>query len=539
MDVYISCADRTLEPPVAHTDNRFIMAPHRACGILLHVTSLPGRFGIGDLGPHAYAFADLLERVEAKLWQVLPLVPVGHGYSPYSSPSTFAGNPLLISPELLINEGLLRRDELNNLPAFPEDRVDFEEVVPFKMRLLESAYERFLSASDEARSSFRSYCKKEAAWLDDYATFMAIREQHDDMPWTDWPAPLRDREDAAMQAVRRDLEHVIGMHRFWQFVFDVQWRQLRAYCNERGISIVGDIPIYVAHDSADVWANPELFQLDDHGQPTVVAGVPPDYFSETGQRWGNPIYRWDRMKHNGYAWWERRLTSALNQVDVVRLDHFRGFEAYWEVPATEPTAINGRWVRGPGSDLFDTLRKRLGELPVIAEDLGLITKGVVELMERYDFPGMAVLQFAFDSDAEDKFLPHNYRRNLVAYSGTHDNDTLHGWFANNSSTQDESQVRRARQHCRKYLGIRDGDEDNIHWYFIRALQMSVADTIIVPLQDVLGLGPEARMNVPGQAVGNWSWRYPEGSIPEETIRSLREMTRLYGRGRATDKQTLT
>ncbi len=507
------------------------MALHRSCGILLHVTSLPGRFGIGDLGPDAYAFVDVLERVEAKLWQVLPLVPVGHGYSPYSSPSTFAGNPMLISPDLLVEAGLLQADDVEDLPPFPTDRVDFETVVPYKTRLLETAYERFRFTDENVQMAFRSFCREQDAWLDDYAMFMAIRDQYRGASWTEWPAALRDREAATIAAVRNDLKEIIDMHKFWQYAFAIQWRRLRTYCNECGIKVVGDIPIYVAHDSADVWSNPELFQLDDRGQPTVVAGVPPDYFAETGQRWGNPIYRWDRMKENGYVWWERRLTSVLDQVDMVRLDHFRGFEAYWEVPATEPTAVNGRWVRGPGADFFDALLQRLGELPVIAEDLGLITDGVVELMQRYDFPGMAVLQFGFDTDAEDKFLPHNYRRNLVAYTGTHDNDTLHGWFTNNNSTQDEAQVRRARQHCRRYLGILEGNERSIHWYFIRALQMSVANTIIVPLQDVIGLGSEGRMNVPGKATGNWSWRFADGAISEDAIIHLRDTNRLYGRGR--------
>ncbi|MBT8401408.1 MAG: 4-alpha-glucanotransferase [Rhodothermia bacterium] len=508
------------------------MAHHRASGVLLHITSLPGRYGIGDLGHEAYAFAEKLAAAKQKIWQVLPLVPVGHGYSPYSSPSTFAGNPLLISPDLLLEEGFLDLSDLDSLPDFSNHHVEFERVIRFKTSLLEIAFQRFQSARHSEAQAFERFCDQEKTWLDDYALFMAIRESQNNQCWTDWPGPVRDRTESAIEGVRSSLGDRISVHKFWQFLFARQWDRFRRFCNSRSISVVGDIPIYVAHDSADVWSEPHLFQLDDVGQPTVVAGVPPDYFSETGQRWGNPIYRWETMRDNEYDWWTRRMASILKQVDVVRLDHFRGFEAYWEVPASEPTAVKGRWVEGPGAGLFETLKSRLVELPVIAEDLGLITPGVVELMDRFGFPGMAVMQFAFDGDADDKFLPHNYRRNLVAYTGTHDNDTLHGWYSSNRSTQDAAQVNRAREYCRSYLGVTDHNSSDIHVKFIRALQMSVADTVVIPLQDVLGLGTEARMNVPGEGLGNWTWRFAMDDVTDEVVKQMAEFASLYGRAPA-------
>jgi 4-alpha-glucanotransferase len=511
------------------------MADHRASGILLHVTSLPGRYGIGDFGPAAYEFADFLVRADQKLWQLLPLVPVGHGYSPYSSPSTFAINPLLISPDLLLENGLLEEGDLDPLPLLPASQVDFAAVISYKSRLLRAAHFRFEAADPaEMRDAFSAFCERESTWLNDYALFMAIRARFDDVQWTEWPKELRDRDANALRNASDGMAGEVEQHRFWQFIASDQWSRLRGYCNDRDIRVVGDIPIYVAHDSADVWAHPDLFQLDAGGEPTVVAGVPPDYFSKTGQRWGNPIYRWDVMEERGYEWWTRRLQSVLQQVDVVRLDHFRGFEAYWEVPAAEPTAIKGRWAKGPGADLFETLRRRLGSMPIIAEDLGLITPEVVELMQQYGFPGMAVLQFAFDNDADDKFLPHNFHRNLVAYSGTHDNDTVHGWYQSDLSTQDAQQVEQARRFCRDYLNVSTGNEHDLHWRFIRALAMSVADSVVFPLQDVLGLGTEARMNVPGEATGNWSWRFEPDVLTDVVSETLRRITVNCGRGRSAE-----
>ncbi len=511
------------------------MAEQRASGILLHVTSLPGRYGIGDFGPEAYEFADFLSATRQKLWQLLPLVPVGHGYSPYSSPSTFAVNPLLISPDLLHEEGLVSKVDLDAYPTLPGSHVDFPSVIKHKTTLLKAAHARFRSAGPrEMHDDFVGFCQREAWWLDDYALFMAIRSHQNAAVWTEWPEALRDRDPNALLELNQKLGDELDMHRFWQFLAADQWARLRRHCNGRGIRIIGDIPIYVAHDSADVWANPDLFQLDENGNPIVVAGVPPDYFSKTGQRWGNPIYRWDEMGSRGYDWWTRRLRSTLQQVDIVRLDHFRGFEAYWEVPASEQTAVKGRWVEGPGAELFDALRHNLGSMPIIAEDLGVITQGVIDLMQRYGFPGMAVFQFAFDSDADDKFLPHNYHRNLIAYTGTHDNDTVHGWYASDLSTQDEKQVHRARAYCREYLQLADRDESELHWHFIRALSMSVADQVVYPLQDVLGLGTDARMNVPGEARGNWTWRYDRDQITDDVRERLRLLTLLYGRSRIVD-----
>ncbi|WP_456424539.1 4-alpha-glucanotransferase [Rhodocaloribacter sp.] len=504
----------------------------RSSGLLLHVTSLPGPYGIGDLGPSAYQFADFLAYTEQRIWQVLPLVPVGYGFSPYAGLSTFAGNPMLISPDRLREQELLQDHDLEPRPDFPEDRVDFDRVKVYKKGLLRIAFERFESdAAPDDRARFEAFCRQNAHWLDDYALFMTLKEAHGGSAWTDWPRDLVRREKKALDRAREAYAEEIRMRRFWQFLFAEQWRALKAYCNERDVRLFGDLPIYVAHDSADVWANPELFHLDETGRPTVVAGVPPDYFSETGQRWGNPLYRWDVMRKNKYEWWTRRMKKILEDVDLVRLDHFRGFAAYWEVPASEETAVNGQWVTGPGADLFRTLRKRLGKLPVIAENLGVITDDVVELMETFDFPGMAILQFAFDDDADAEFLPHNYERHLVAYTGTHDNDTVLGWWTNTQSTQDAETIRRAHQFCRHYLDLDERREREIHWAFIRALFGSVADVAILPLQDLLGLGSEARMNTPGESAGNWAWRFTSDALTIPIATRLRTLTQLYGRSK--------
>jgi 4-alpha-glucanotransferase len=502
----------------------------RQSGILLHVTSLPSPFGIGDLGPSAYRFADFLVEAGQTLWQVLPLVPVGHGYSPYSSPSTFAGSPLLISPERLVADGLLEPGDLLEVPDFPKEWVDFQRVIPYKEALLRRAFERFEAGlSSLAPSDFKAFCRRHADWLDDYALFEAVKAEMGGMEWTAWPRPIASREPSVLARSRKDHATAIRMFRFWQYLFDRQWKDLRAYCNRHGIRIFGDLPIYVAQDSADVWSNPDLFHLDESGQGTAVAGVPPDYFSETGQRWGNPIYRWGVMKRNGYAWWIRRMARILDQVDLVRLDHFRGFEAYWEVPATEETAVKGRWVKGPGAKLFKSMEAELGTLPVVAENLGVITKGVTDLMDRFGFPGMAILQFAFDSGPENEFLPHNYTRSLVAYTGTHDNDTFRGWWTDTRSTQEAAVIERAHQYCRAYLDLGPGEEGEIGWHAIRALMGSVAARVVIPLQDVLGYGGEARMNTPGEESGNWGWRFAEGAVRAAHARRLRHLAELYGR----------
>jgi len=502
----------------------------RSSGVLLHVTSLPGRFGIGDLGPEAYAFADSLANAGQHIWQVLPIVPVGYGHSPYASPSTFAGNPLLISPDAMVTQGLLSPEDVADSPSFPNDQVDFASVIPYKEDLLRRAFSRFRAkGTAEVSYRFNSFCEKTSFWLNDYALFDALKTSLGGVEWTAWPAELAQRDPAALERESRRLEQEVSMRKFWQFLFFEQWAHLRHYCNERSVRIMGDLPIYVAHDSADVWSNPHLFELDEQGRPRVVAGVPPDYFSETGQRWGNPIYRWDHMRKTGFAWWIERFRAILDQVDIVRIDHFRGFEAFWQIPASEPTAVIGQWVRGPGADLFHTLREHLDNLPLVAEDLGVITEGVVRLKEEFGLPGMAILQFAFDTDASAGFLPHNYSRSLVAYTGTHDNDTVVGWYRNATSTQDAEVERRARQYCREYLGFDEATEDELHWRFVTALQASVAPLVVFPAQDLLGLDSSARMNTPGQVWNNWVWRLRAEDWSSEMLERLARLTRIYGR----------
>jgi 4-alpha-glucanotransferase len=496
--------------------------PTRTSGLLLHVTSLPGPFGIGDLGPAAHGFVDWLADAGQTLWQTLPLVPVGHGDSPYSSPSTFAGSPLLISPERLADDGLLDAADLDDAPAFPSDRVDFEAVRAWKHALIETAHGRLAEgAAPGIRAELDAFAHVHAAWLDDYALFAALKQKHGGTSWTDWPDALARRQPEALDAARERLADAVDRVRFEQLLFWRQWAALRLHARQRGVRLFGDLPIYVAHDSADVWANQSLFDLDEAGQPVAVAGVPPDYFSPTGQRWGNPLYRWEKMAEDDYAWWTRRLRHTLSLVDLVRIDHFRAFEAYWRVPADEPTAINGSWVEGPGEAPFRAFEAALGApLPLVAEDLGLITPEVRALMERLGLPGMAVLQFAFGGGPENGYLPHHYRRRLVAYTGTHDNDTFRGWWADGAS-EDE------RAHARRYLGL-DATRKAPEWAAIRALWASVADTVLVPVQDLIGLGGEARMNTPGEEAGNWAWRLAE-ALDGDTAGRLRELTDTYGR----------
>ena len=503
---------------------------NRSSGILLHITSLPNRYGIGDLGPTAYEFVNFLVHTHQQYWQVLPLVPVGYGYSPYASPSTFAGNPLFISPDLLLEKGYLRNEDLAELPEFPENRVDFEQVLPFKFKLLERAFDLFEHhAPHDEKQQFDAFCKANQDWLEDYALFAVLKFVHEGKEWTQWEPALKCRDQQAMKEAAEKHARGILMQKFWQFLFDNQWRSLKGYCEEHGIKIIGDLPIYVAHDSADVWANSELFQLDAGGMQTVVAGVPPDYFSETGQRWGNPIYRWDLMQDNQFSWWIRRFASILKQVDIIRLDHFRGFEAYWEVPATEETAVKGKWVKGPNAALFDTLEQKMGTLPIIAENLGVITPEVVALMETFHFPGMAVLQFAFDGNTDSEFLPHNYPANIIAYTGTHDNDTVNGWWFNDTSTQDAASIERSRQFAKEYMLIQD-EAAGVHWTMIRTLMASVANLVVTPLQDILGLGSEGRMNTPG-TVGNpnWAWRFSSSMLTEQAVERFKKLTALFGR----------
>jgi 4-alpha-glucanotransferase len=499
----------------------------RVSGILLHPTSLPGPYGIGDLGPEAYKFVDFLVAARQSLWQVLPLGPTGYGDSPYACYSAFAGNTLLVSPEQLMTDGLL-----DSAPpaANASRRIDFGEAHKTKDALLRRAYERYTKTTDTAlRSIFETFAQKHAHWLEDYALFRALKDAHGGVAWNEWESSLVRRTPAAMERAREELREQIEAHMFYQFLFFRQWFALKSYCNEHGVSVVGDLPIFVAQDSADVWTNPGQFKLDKNGIPLVVAGVPPDYFSTTGQLWGNPLYNWERMRADGFSWWIERVRATLTVVDIARVDHFRGFAACWEIPGGDKTAERGQWVEAPGRELFDAIRKALGELPIIAEDLGVITPDVVALREEFGFPGMRILQFGFGSDSKNIDLPHNYVPNVVAYTGTHDNDTTVGWFqsvAGEGSTRTAQQIERERGFCLAYLNS-DGME--IHWDFIREVLASVANTAIVPLQDLLGLGTEARMNLPNSTEGNWSWRYDSESLTDEIATRLKKLSELYGR----------
>ncbi len=491
----------------------------RESGLLLHPTSLPGAHGIGDLGAEARRFVDFLEQSGQRLWQVLPLGPPGSGNSPYASPSAMAGNPLLISLELLADDGLIPPSRLLECPALPAKRVDYPAVAGFKIPLLKEACRRFLSdASSLQRSEYLAFLDANRFWMEDYALFAALKDAHGGRSWLEWEPEIAARSTPAMDHWHRQLLDEIEFHKFSQYLFFRQWSDLKQYAGLHKVRIIGDIPIFVALDSADVWARPELFHLDSSGRPTVVSGVPPDYFSKTGQRWGNPLYRWDVMAGEGYNWWVERFRVALSQLDLVRIDHFRGFQAYWEVPAHHKTAEYGRWVQGPGMALFRAMEEALGPLPVIAEDLGVITPEVEALRLRLGYPGMKVLHFAFGDDASNPHLPHNYQERCVVYTGTHDNDTTVGWFKAQSAMERRSVLR--------YLGTK-GEE--IHWELMRAAMASVAMVSIVPLQDVLGLGSEARMNQPGLPTGNWGWRFTAESTTDEHACRLMEMAEAYGR----------
>ena len=502
----------------------------RSSGILLHPTSLPGPYGIGDLGREAYLFIDFLVASGQSLWQVMPLGPTGYGDSPYQSFSAFAGNTLLISPERLIADGLLSNDDLKTPAGFDSERVNFGQVIEFKKTILKRAFDNFTRSDNnnlrEQVNGFRHYA---SAWLADYALFAAIKDARGGAVWNTWEPGVRKREPKSMAALREELSVEVEAQEFYQYLFFKQWLELKAYCMQRGVKIIGDVPIFVAHNSADVWAHPELFKLDREGNPAVVAGVPPDFFSETGQLWGNPLYDWDRMQATGYRWWIERMRVMLRTVDVARIDHFRGFVACWEVPAGSETAQNGRWVKVPGEELFEALKQSLGELPVLAEDLGTITADVHALRDRLGLPGMRVLQFAFGGKSDNTHLPHNYVRNAVVYTGTHDNDTVIGWFnslSGESATASAEQLERERRYCMKYLRT-NGKE--IHWDFIRAAFSSVANIAIIALQDLLGLDSSARMNLPASEEGNWGWRLKHGALTAKLSGKLKEMTEIYGR----------
>lgn len=492
----------------------------RASGILLHPTSLPGPYGIGDLGPEAYAWVDFLVKTGCSYWQVLPLGPTGYGDSPYQCFSAFAGNPYLVSPDLLLEEDLLDEDDLADMPDFPVDEVDYGTLIPWKINLLDRAYTRFKrNPPDTLPEKFQAFAEENKNWLLDYALFMALKDAHEGQPWPSWEPDLRSRQPEALEEARREQADNVLRHMFRQFIFFQQWMALKAYANQSGIQIIGDIPIFVAHDSAEVWARPDLFYMDEQGQPTVVAGVPPDYFSPTGQLWGNPLYRWEAHAATGYQWWIQRLQAVFELVDLVRLDHFRGFSGYWEIPADEETAENGRWKPGPGRAFFTAVKKTFGELPIIAEDLGEITDDVIALRKSFELPGMKILVFAFDDDANNDFLPHNYSSDFVVYTGTHDNDTVLGWY----QRVDEKE----RDFTRRYLA-RSGKD--IAWDLIRLGWSSVASIAITQMQDVLELDNQARMNYPSRPSGNWQWRMLPDAIKDWHVSRLAELNVLYGRG---------
>jgi 4-alpha-glucanotransferase len=494
----------------------------RGSGILLHVTSLPSTWGIGDMGPWAYRFADFLVESGQRLWQVLPLNPTqpANGNSPYDSVSAFGSNPLLISPDLLLEQNLLLPEDMEPAPDFPKGRVHYDAVIPFKQRLFSRAQDRFLQQGD--REDFERFRTDNEDWLDDLALFVALRDRLGGRPWQDWPPDLRDRDPESIEAARLALADRIEGEMILQYLLERQWGALRRSCNERNVHIFGDLPIYVNLDSVDVWTHPELFKLDEAGRATAVAGVPPDYFSETGQRWGNPVYRWDVLGEKGYAWWIRRLERNLHLFDIVRIDHFRGFEAYWEIPAEEPTAVRGSWVNGPGDDFFRALEGHFQDLPIVAEDLGTITQEVRDLMDRFRLPGMKLLVFAFSDDlATNPYVPHNHVKKCLIYTGTHDNNTVRGWFETELADEDKGRLAR-------YLG-REVTPERVHEEMVRLAMMSVANTAIIPMQDLLGLGEDARMNRPARSEGNWQWQLVPEQLGPEICRELHEMTGIYGR----------
>jgi 4-alpha-glucanotransferase len=498
----------------------------RGSGILLHITSLPSAYGIGDLGPGAYRFADFLAETRQRHWQVLPLNPTSgaHGNSPYDSYSAFAGNPLLISPDLLGREGFLQRDELEPFPSSSRESVEYELVTREKIRLIDRAYERYRGRLGADRQ-YEKFCHDNAAWLEDHSLFLALKAHFRGAVWREWPSDLRERQPGAIREWKKRCQEQVERERFFQYLFFKQWSALKQYCNSKEILITGDLPIYANYDSADVWAHQEIFKLDAEKRPLVVAGVPPDYFSATGQLWGTPVYRWDVLKSTQYAWWVRRIKHNLTCFDKIRLDHFRGFVACWEVPAKETTAIHGQWVKAPAEDFFATLMAELPDLPIFAEDLGFITPDVHQVMNRFAFAGMKVLLFAFEDDLPTHpYAPHNYDKNFVVYTGTHDTNTVKGWFKGEASPD---------QHRRLFAYVgRQLTEEQVHWELIRLALMSVADTAIIPMQDLLGLDADARMNRPGTIEGNWKWRLTLEQLTPSLVTKLAEMTRLYGRASA-------
>ena len=493
----------------------------RSSGILLHPTSLPGKYGIGSLGKEAYKFVDFLKKSNQKLWQIFPLGPTGYGDSPYQCFSSFAGNPYLIDFDLLIEQNLLTEEDLKDVNfGGNEEYIDYGAIYNQKYPLLRKAYENFkANGNKELKEKLETFKTENSSWLDDYSLYISLKNHFNGLPWNEWEDDIRTRKEAAINKYKAELANEIEYHNFIQFLFFTQWNNVKKYANDNGIKIIGDIPIFVAVDSSDAWANPEIFLFDPELKPVKVAGVPPDYFSATGQLWGNPLYDWDKLKELNYKWWVDRVKANLSTCDIIRIDHFRGFDEYWAVPYGDKTAENGTWCPGPRTDLFNAIKNELGELPIIAEDLGTMTQGVIDLREATGFPGMKILGFAFDSKEENDYLPHTYTKNCVVYTGTHDNDTLIGWFT--KANEDD------KQFARNYLNSRSDNE--IHWDAIRGAWSSVANMAIAPIQDFLGLGSEARINTPGLASGNWQWRLKEGVLTDELAERIAKLTKVYSR----------
>lgn len=496
-----------------------ILKLNRSSGILMHVSSLPGKFGIGDVGEEAYRWVDFLDNAGIKYWQILPLNPTGYGNSPYQGLSAFAGNPLFISPKMLYDSGLLDQSTLKKVPRFSSQKVDFQKVITWKSMLLKSVFKNFQkSKHQKIKLEFSKFQNENASWLIDFSFFMALREKFNLVSWNKWPDPFKMHDLEALKTFQNDHHEEVMCHSFLQFIFYRQWTQLKKYANSKGIHLIGDIPIFMGYDSADVWAYPHLFQLNKKREPIAIAGVPPDFFSKTGQLWGNPLYNWSSHKKEKYKWWTKRVSETLKTVDLIRLDHFRGFAGYYRIPAGSKTAENGKWVKGPGKKLFDSMQTEIGMLPFIAEDLGVITPDVISLRERYNFPGMRLFQFAFWENADDEFLPHNYPVNCVTYTGTHDNDTTVGWF--NKAPEKE------RKFCAAYLG---GHTGNIAHEMIRTIWRSNAVIAIAPMQDFLRLDGRARMNLPATTEGNWLWRMKSNAISKRLVNWIKKINVTFNR----------
>ncbi|MCW8848755.1 MAG: 4-alpha-glucanotransferase [Melioribacteraceae bacterium] len=493
----------------------------RSAGILLHPTSLPGNYGIGTIGKNAYHFIDFMTECGQKLWQVFPLGPTGYGDSPYQSFSTFAGNPLLIDLELLQEEGLLSKEDLNSIPHFDKNNIDFGHLIQVKFELLSLAFQNYKTSGKVFSKECGKFCTDNKSWLDDYSLFMAVKEYHGGRLWTEWEEDIAFRKKGSIEKWTDKLQYRVDYQKFLQYTFFKQWKNLKKYANEKGIKIIGDIPIFIAYDSSDLWANKQYFSVNKKGKLETVAGVPPDYFSETGQLWGNPLYKWIELEKDNFSWWVERIKKTLELVDIIRIDHFRGLDAYWEIPGDAQTAQKGRWVKAPGKKLFEVIKKELGELPIIAEDLGVITESVEELRDHFEFPGMKILQFAFGEGGDNNFLPHHYIKNCVVFTGSHDNDTTRGFFENEQNN--ETGIYEWAQRYLNYYG------KDITFELIRTAYASVANIVIIPMQDILNLGSEARMNFPGKLGGNWTWRFDWDQVNSDIPLTYKGMTEIYDR----------